>query len=181
MTTSQLVMTALGPDRPGIVDTISKYVFEHGGNIEEARMAVLGSEFAMIMQISGSEASMERIRDNTPQLEKEAGVSIVFKKTSPPIKPRTSVPYKITVTCLDHPGVVHRISSLIAAKKINIEAMETTSYEAPVTGSQLFRFEAIVSIPSSSSKSELRKNLERLAEEENFDIRMEAHASDRMA
>jgi glycine cleavage system transcriptional repressor len=82
---------------------------------------------------------------------------------------------------LDHPGVVQQISSLIAAKRINIEAMETTSYEAPVTGSQLFRFEAIISIPISSSKTELQKDLERLAEDKNFDVHMQAHPSDRMA
>jgi glycine cleavage system transcriptional repressor len=181
MTTTQLVMTALGPDRPGIVDTISKHVFEHGGNIEDSRMAVLGSEFAMIMRITGSEVSMEQIQHNAAKLEHEAGVSIIFKRTSFPSKSKTSVLYKITVTCLDHPGVVHQISSLIAAKQINIEAMETTSYKAPVTGSQLFRFEAIISIPPSASKSGLRKALDRLAEEKNFDIRMEAHPSDRMA
>ena len=64
METSQLVLTALGPDRPGIVDTISKYIFKHCGNIEDSRMVVLGSEFAMIMLVTGSADAISAIRQN---------------------------------------------------------------------------------------------------------------------
>ena len=174
MEESQLVLTALGPDRPGIVDTISKYIFKHGGNIEDSKMAVLGCEFAMIMLITGSTDTISAIRQNTAEIEAEAGISIVVKETHIKPKPKDIVPYKITMTCLDHPGVVHQISSLIASKSINIEAMETESYEAPITGSQLFRFEAIVSIPASKSITGLKKDLERLAEDNNFDMRMKA-------
>jgi glycine cleavage system transcriptional repressor len=179
MERTQLVMTALGQDRTGIVDTISKYVFQYGGNIEDTRMTVLGSEFAMIMLISGSKNAIEDIQHNLSQIEKEAAVSIVLKKTTGHLKPKNTVPYKITVTCLDHPGVVHQISSLLAARQINIESMETTAYEAPLTGSQLFRFEAIVAIPPSISVSSVRKELERLADENNFDAGMEAALSNR--
>ena len=77
------------------------------------------------------------------------------------------------MTCLDHPGVVQQISSLIASRDINIEAMETESYEAPITGSQLFKFEAIVSIPASKPVSGLKNDLENLAEVNNFDLRVE--------
>ena len=173
METSQLVLTALGPDRPGIVDTISRYIFKHGGNIEDSRMAVLGSEFAMIMRVTGSRDAMAAIRQNKAEIENEAGISIVIKETRIRPKPKDIVPYRLTVTCLDHPGVVHRISSLMASKRINIEAMETESYAAPITGSQLFRFEAVISIPASKSISGLKKELERLAEDNNFDMRME--------
>jgi len=173
MDRSQLVLTALGPDRPGIVDTISKYIFKHNGNIEDSRMAVLGSEFAMIMLIAGSADTIAAIRQNTAEIEDEAGISIIVKETRVRPKPKDIVPYKITVTCLDHPGVVHQVASLIASKSINIEAMETESYEAPITGSQLFRFEAVVSIPASQSVSGLKKDIEKLAEDNNFDMRME--------
>ena len=69
MNTSQLVLTALGPDRPGIVDTISKYIFKHNGNIEDSRMTVLGSEFAMIMLISGSMDTISAIRQNKSEMQ----------------------------------------------------------------------------------------------------------------
>ena len=173
MDKTQLVLTALGPDRPGIVDIISKYIFQQNGNIEDSRMAVLGSEFAMIMLITGSSDSIAAICRNAKEIEHETGISIVVKETRIKPKPKDIIPYKITVTCLDHPGVVQQISSLIASRNINIEAMETESYEAPITGSQLFKFEAIVSIPASKPISGLKNDLENLSEVNNFDLRME--------
>ena len=44
----QLVITALGDDRPGIVDELSNALFRHNLNIEDSRMSVLGGEFAVL-------------------------------------------------------------------------------------------------------------------------------------
>lgn len=49
-----LVITALGADRPGIVNTITRHVSSCGCNIEDSRLAMLGEEFTFIMLLSGS-------------------------------------------------------------------------------------------------------------------------------
>ncbi len=49
-----LVITALGADRPGIVNTITRHVSSCGCNIEDSRLAMLGDEFTFIMLLSGS-------------------------------------------------------------------------------------------------------------------------------
>ena len=46
-----LIIKGIGPDRPGIVSNISKFVTSNNGNIEESRMIRLGSEFSIIMLI----------------------------------------------------------------------------------------------------------------------------------
>ena len=48
-----LVISALGKDHPGIVNTLTKTILNHGCNIVDSRMTVLGGEFAIIMLISG--------------------------------------------------------------------------------------------------------------------------------
>ena len=48
-----LVITALGADRPGIVNTITRHVSSCGCNIEDSRLAMLGDEFTFIMLLSG--------------------------------------------------------------------------------------------------------------------------------
>jgi len=50
---SYLVITALGEDKPGIVDKLSQTVAECGCNVVDSRMTVLGGEFAVIQLISG--------------------------------------------------------------------------------------------------------------------------------
>ena len=47
MSDSYLVITALGKDQPGIVNTLSKLALDSGCNITNSRMAVLGGEFAV--------------------------------------------------------------------------------------------------------------------------------------
>ena len=46
-----LVMTVIGPDRPGLVDTVAGLVAEHEGNWLESRMSRLGGHFAGILRV----------------------------------------------------------------------------------------------------------------------------------
>ena len=46
-----LVLTVIGTDRPGLVESIAAVVAAHGGNWLESRMARLGGQFAGIVRI----------------------------------------------------------------------------------------------------------------------------------
>jgi len=46
-----LVMTMIGPDRPGLVDAVAGLVAEHDGNWLESRMSRLGGHFAGILRL----------------------------------------------------------------------------------------------------------------------------------
>jgi len=46
-----LVMTIIGRDRPGLVDSVATRVAEHGGNWLESRMSRLGGHFAGILRV----------------------------------------------------------------------------------------------------------------------------------
>ena len=54
-----IVLTAIGPDRPGLVDEISSFLAARKINIEDSRMAVLGGEFAIIMLASGETGTVD--------------------------------------------------------------------------------------------------------------------------
>lgn len=49
---TSIVFTLTGPDRIGIVESVTKMFLDHGGNVETSRMARLGGEFAMLMLVS---------------------------------------------------------------------------------------------------------------------------------
>ncbi|HMP08628.1 MAG TPA: ACT domain-containing protein, partial [Lacipirellulaceae bacterium] len=51
MNTTSLVLTVLGPDRPGLVESLARAVAEHGGNWVESRMAHLAGHFAGILRV----------------------------------------------------------------------------------------------------------------------------------
>ena len=53
---SQLVLTVIGRDRPGLVEAIASQIAKHGGNWEESRMAHLAGKFAGILRITTDQA-----------------------------------------------------------------------------------------------------------------------------
>ena len=65
---SYLVLSALGPDRPGLVALIADHVTRSGGNVEESRMAVLGGEFGVMMLVSGTADALGAIERGLPSL-----------------------------------------------------------------------------------------------------------------
>ncbi len=46
-----IVLTLVGPDRPGLVEAVSDIVVRHGGNWLESRMAQLAGQFAGVLRI----------------------------------------------------------------------------------------------------------------------------------
>jgi glycine cleavage system transcriptional repressor len=64
----QLVITALGEDRPGIVDELSNVLGKQQLNIEDSRMSALGGEFAILMLVSGASNSIDAFMDEIPEL-----------------------------------------------------------------------------------------------------------------
>ncbi len=77
-----LVLTAVGPDRPGLVNDLSSLIAAAGANLEDSRMAILGGEFAVILLISASADALERTRRLGADVESETGLRCMLKETS---------------------------------------------------------------------------------------------------
>ena len=60
-----IVISAIGTDRTGVVQDLTKVVLACGGNIEESRMTTLGSEFAMLLLVSGNWHTLSRLEAGT--------------------------------------------------------------------------------------------------------------------
>ncbi|MBI3922536.1 MAG: glycine cleavage system protein R [Armatimonadetes bacterium] len=169
-----LVISALGNDRPGIVDEFSEFILARGCNLEDSRMAVLGGDFASIVLVSGNQANIARVRQEIEDLAGKSALLILAKPTTP--TPGTTgldrIPYQVTGTGMDHPGVVHRFSHEMHERGINIAGLDTHSYNAPISGTPLFHFEMVIEVPAEVHIAELRDELNRVADEENVDVQL---------
>src|SRR5438874_5071808 len=69
----QLAVSAIGSDSTGMVHELTRIISESGGNISESRMASLGTEFAMLLLVSGNwhANSVPRLRseEHTSELQ----------------------------------------------------------------------------------------------------------------
>src|SRR3954468_11489136 len=110
-----LILTATGPDQVGLVEKISEFISRRGCNIEDSKMAVFCGEFAVIVLISGDSADLAKVVRDYREIETEIGLSAVIKTPSERKPVDSCIPYKLTASCMDHPGIVHDISSFITS------------------------------------------------------------------
>lgn len=169
-----LVLTAVGPDRPGIVSELSAQIHQAGGNLEDSRMAVLGGEFAVLLLVSGSEYALERTAARAAQSAAALGLQLLQQRTTRPEHPRHVLPYALRVSGFDRPGIVQAISAVLAKRHVNVTSLESRLAYAPHSGTALFVLEADIEVPSSIALSELRRELTETCDEENLDLAFEA-------
>jgi glycine cleavage system transcriptional repressor len=174
MSDKYLVISALGRDRPGIVNTLSKAALDCGCNITNSRMAVLGGEFALILLINGPEEAVAAMQKQLPSLEEQLQLTVIAKTTAPRAAEQRWIPYRVEVVAMDHPGIVHPITEFFSTQKINIEELETETYAAPHTGATMFALQMTVAVPHTIPISQLRETFIDFCDDLNLDASFEA-------
>ena len=167
------VISALGKDRPGIVNQLSKAILDCGCNIEDSRMTVLGGEFALILMVSGHWGAITRLERQVPVLEKKLELPILARHTEPRTAVQDTVPYTVDVVAMDHPGIVHDIADFFATRDINIEELSTWTYPAAHTGAPMFSLNMTVSLPSGVHIGRLRDEFTGFCDNLNLDATIE--------
>lgn len=172
--TQKLVITALGEDRPGIVDQLSNKLFDHQLNIEDSRMSVLGGEFAIQLLVTGSEASIARFIEQKQVTEAALNMTLTSKLTKKSAPSQTLVPYDVEVISIDNPGIVHKLANFFSSRKINIVDLETGRYAAPHTGTPMFSVHMTIGIPAEINIAALRDEFLDMCDELNLDAQISA-------
>ena len=145
---NNIIISAIGVDRPGIVLELSSIIRNHGGNVEESRMTRLGSDFAIIMLVSVKKDWYESLKVALQAINE---LTITSKLTNENIN--RGVQYQIDLSGADNEGIVNVLSKYLAKKTLNILDMKTYISNAPVTGTPLFNLKAI---------TEAKKNIDLL-------------------
>jgi glycine cleavage system transcriptional repressor len=152
-----LVISVLGEDRPGIVNALSKAVMDHGCNIEDSRMTVLGGEFAAMLLVEGKWNTLAKIENALSEIERQLGLTIIAKRTGERSSGRNLLPYAVDVVSMDHPGIVNNLAGFFADRSINIEDLSTSTYAAAHTGTPMFSVHMTVGIPGDMHIGGLRE------------------------
>jgi glycine cleavage system transcriptional repressor len=76
-----LVLAALGEDQTGLVDELSRSILQSGCTISDSRMAVLGGDFALLLQVAGNWNNIAKLEDQLPGLEERLGLTINAHRT----------------------------------------------------------------------------------------------------
>lgn len=164
-----LVITAVGDDRPGIVNDLTKHISSSGCNIADSRMSILGGEFALILLLSGNWNDIAKIEESLPRIADDLGLSVTIKRTEPRNQQGNLLNYHVDALAMDQPGLVHKVTEFFSSRSINIESLNTDSYNAAHTGTPMFSITMTVSIPAEQSISQIREQYMNFCDEMNMD------------
>jgi glycine cleavage system transcriptional repressor len=171
---ARAVISAIGNDRPGIVNALAELVRKLELNIDDSRMTVLGGEFAILMSVTGSDAAVASLEAGLPALCGRLGLSHLFRRTRERDRSAQALPYRVRVRAMDHPGIVHEIAGFFSGRQINIEDLTTDTQPAAHTGTPIFSLTMRVEIPASAQPRALRAAFEEFCAERDLDGTLES-------
>jgi len=165
MSQQEMVLFAIGPDRPGLVKEISSLIHESGGNLEDSRMAVLAGDFALIVLFAGAAEAIRKVREGCQALERKLGFSIELREPTRRKVEASYLPYRLRATGTDQPGIVHRLSEVLAAFNVNVISLESRLTQAAFHGTALFTLSAEIHVSNREIVEELHDQLEKTSRE----------------
>jgi glycine cleavage system regulatory protein len=170
---SNLVMTIIGPDRPGLVESLASIIATHGGNWLESRMEHLGGQFAGILRVQVPDESVEPMTRALRELE-SSQVSVVVNRGAPSeVTELAQTVLHLEVMGHDRTGIVSEITRVLAGFRINVLELETERLSAPMSGEMMFQARARITLPPSCEEGEVQTELEHIASDLMVEFRLE--------
>jgi len=164
-----LVVTVIGPDRPGLVSLLSDRARGFGANWAASRMACLAGQFAGIVHFEVPGENARALAAALAQLE-ASGLRVVIAESDAKSPPRDRRVVRLELVGQDRPGIVRDLSARLAERGVSIAELHTEIASAPMSAENLFKVKAVLVVPDALSNDELRRGLETLANELMVDI-----------
>ena len=169
----QWIVTAVGPDRPGLVGELTGYLHSGGANLLDSRMVNLRGQFAIVLLMEADEAAGAALAGSLPQTGEKMGLKLFVEPQQGVAKPPAGVPDRLKTYSSDQPGIVHRVTDLLRSHGVNIEDLETRQESAAFAGTPLFLMELRLTVPPGVPVRKLRADLESLCDSLNCDVDLE--------
>ena len=179
--TQELILTAVGQDRPGMVAAVTRILFETGCNIEDSEMAQVRGTFAMILSLTvPAQLTQKKLLQKLSSLKRSMGLAFTAEKnpTKSLPKPVRSKHAIISVYGGDKPGIVHRVTKILAQDKINITQVNTKLVEhkdPTLSQKTLYVMVMEVDVPESVALDSVKEKLQQLAKSLGVDINLLPH------
>ena len=170
---AQLVITAVGPDRPGLVDELTGRLLDAGANVADSRMVNMRGQFALLMLAQVDDDAQTKVSQTMNDAGQQLGLAIhVAPQAASAAPPVQGVPYRLRTHAMDQPGIVHRVTHLLHEHRVNIEELATHLESGSYSGTPLFTVELHMTVPPDVSVKTLRSELENLCDSLNCDVEL---------
>jgi glycine cleavage system transcriptional repressor len=146
----ELAVTAVGADQPGIIARVTGVLLEHGGNLEDSSMTILGGHFAIMLLVS-TDSDADALEAALGEATADLGLVVSVRPvgagaTSPPPT------HLLSVYGSDRPGLVHAVTSALAGQGVNVTDLTTRVLEGERA---VYAMMLEVSLPEGTSQDDL--------------------------
>jgi glycine cleavage system transcriptional repressor len=162
-----ILISIAGRDRPGIVASLSRALYQNRAQIEDLSHAVVQGQFAMILIASLGNPEAGQLQNDLAGLAEDLDLHIHIKQISQqdlvPVQTGETEVFFLTIQGEDHPGLVYGISELLAERGINITNLKALRAFPELKFDYLQVFE--VNIPKGVNLDLVREKLEKRGKE----------------
>ena len=176
-------LSTIGRDRPGIVADLVELIYECDCNLEDSSMTILGSEFAVLLLLSGeghgssSQDVEARLSAACKRVEWEKRLTVFFRPLEGEPLPfgvsHHAHTFELQAVGVDKAGIVARIARCLATRAVNITHMSTTSRPDPGTGAPIYHMRIRMEVPQGVDDAALRRELDEVAAALNIDLTLQ--------
>ncbi len=168
------LLSAIGSDRPGLVAELAQLIYDSDANLEDSRMAILGTDFAVILLCSSTGADVaDRIAVGAKRLERDHGLTILIRSLEGEGRPQVPAPgtklYRLEAVGEDRAGIGAGLCRVLADRGVNIAELSTKSLPGP-GGSPHYELDIKCEVPDTRDTKELRDALESEADRLVIDV-----------
>ena len=158
---TDLVLTVIANDRPGLVEKLSDVIAAEDANWVESSMARLAGEFAGIVRVSVDDGRVPMLEEALADLGTE-GIAVTVRRGAP-TPPPEGRHASLSLVCQDHPGIIHSVALALAEHGVSIDELTSEVYPGSMSGERMFAVQADIVLPPGTDESDLRAALEELA------------------
>lgn len=158
-----LLLTVVGPDRPGLVERLAGLIATHDGNWLESRLVHLGGHFAGVVRVEVPPGRQPALQSALNGLAGD-GLSVTVTEGAPGVDTNSRT-VCLEVVGLDRPRIVSEIAAVVARHGLNIEEFTSEVTSAPMTAEPLFVAKLRLAAPRSAELAAVRGDLEKIAGE----------------
>jgi glycine cleavage system regulatory protein len=168
----QWVITVLGQDRPGLVDRLSVWVADVGGDWLDSHLSHIGDQFAGILEVATPGEQADRFEAEATGVAEDTGLALVCRRVGSSREEGTL----FSMTCIgqDRPGIIKALTDIFLEFRANVETLDTSYQNAPMSGENLFEAKFNVRLPADVDLSALENRLSSIGEDLMLDVNLQA-------
>ncbi|MEW6582169.1 MAG: ACT domain-containing protein [Actinomycetota bacterium] len=171
----EVVITAVGTDRPGIVASITEALLDLGGNLADCRAALLRGSFAIVVAATlPVDVPEQDLRAALAGRTGDLGLDVWIGPAAAPAHHEPLERCVISVYGADHPGIVAAVSRALADREVNIVDLSSRVVGDPA----IYVLGLEVELPRDLDPEGLRRYLEPVARAQGVELSVEAEAED---